>query len=134
MTQDTISAYATAIIALLGPLGVWLWRWVERRDNREDKSSDKRAKQEDSLFNRQDQQLDRAYKRIEELEHSVDQLEQERDRAWQVGWAWYTMCNEMRHGLLECRVNLPSDHPVRIQPTPVLPGFNDVLGKLKPQP
>jgi hypothetical protein len=127
MTPETIGAYIAAAGGILGPLALWAWKFIERKDKNTDNLSSRRIEQENSLFNRQDAQLDRAYKRIIELDLAISEIEKDRDRLAEVGWAWYTKCNHLNHDVMMLRLALPEGHPLLAVAQLPLPGYNDIV-------
>lgn len=95
--MDERTGWLTALAALLGPIGVLIGRWWDRRDSKDKVQIDWREKRENSLFDRQDQQLERAYKRITELEEAERRLEADRDRGWSLARAWFDKAHEVNN-------------------------------------
>ena len=124
ITPEQITAYAAAVGAILGPLAIWYWKRLERVDKVRDEAYKRREAHEATLFDRQNEQLERAFRRIKELESAVETAEDDRDRAYQIGWAWYLRANELRHALLTCRLD-----PKYIVAVPDLPKFNEIIPK-----
>lgn len=126
--MDERTGWLTAAAALLGPIGVLLSRWWDRRDSRDKTTLDWREKRETHLYDRQDAQLDRAYKRVEELEASERQLEGDRDLAWSVARAWFEKAHEVNHAYRGCLQALPLDMRAEwLGRAIVLPKFREIV-------
>lgn len=119
MEGDYTIAMMTAITALLGPLGIFLYKWWERSDQQHDKSLSWKEKQETSLFDRQDRQLERAYLRIKELEQDVETLGEERVKTLGLAIRWYTRAARLHLHLMVLSSKVPGSV------IPPLPDFDD---------
>lgn len=119
----------TAVLAVAGgalsSAAVWFWRWLERRDGREDRRSEWRLRQDASLYDRLLGQADRDRGRIAELEAELRRLEEERDTGWALAWAWYGRSQELYHELIVWRRSDPAA-AAAAGPPPPLPEFRAI--------
>lgn len=93
--QDQYIAWITAGAAVLGPFGIWLFRWFERKDGRDDRKEDWRSRQESNLFDRQDKQLERCYVRVNALEEDLYDAINELEYARENSWRWYGISSRL---------------------------------------
>ncbi len=95
--MDEKTGLAAALAAVLGPLGVIIARWWERRSAKEQQQGDWRERGTNTLFDRQSAELARAYTRHRELEAEIARLEADRDKVLEIGRAWHDKAHDMRH-------------------------------------
>ena len=127
--QTETTALIAAAVAAIPSLGMWLWNWVQRRDNRDDKRAEQRDRRDASLYERLLGQTDRAEKRLAEMEAELRRLEEERDRGWALAWAWFNRAQELRHTMVVLLWDVrdrESGTPLR-DSIPTLPAFRDIL-------
>jgi hypothetical protein len=125
--NDHLQAILTAVSAAAGPFGIWLWKYLEHRAQRADKSFDQSQTREGRLFERQDNELKRKDDEIRAREADITRLEGEREAYSALAWAWFTKSNELRHELLVYQLSDRNpDGSLRRPAVPPLPGFREI--------
>lgn len=113
----------------LNARGAWLSTHATTQDKRDERETSERANvlaaldaRQTAWINRQDQELEKVRRRVEEIE-------EERERAWQLARAWSAKAHELRHEINNSRqvaMALRGDREISWAPNPLLPGLEEI--------
>jgi len=127
---EKIQAWLAIAGAVLGPLAVWWWRFIERKDNRHDKGADWQEKRDERNWQRIERQLEDCHKSIKEKDDHIERVEADRDTWRDLAGAWYQRAGEIHWtGETLCRViNARPDTEQKVS-MPPFPAFRDLMRK-----
>lgn len=136
MSDNTNPWWVVLASGIISAIGLWLnarGAWMSTRattqDKRDERETSERANvlaaldaRQTAWINRQDQELEKVRRRVEEIEA-------ERERAWQLARAWNAKAHELRHEINNSRqiaMALRGDREVTWPLNPLLPGLEEI--------
>ena len=136
MSDNTNPWWVVLASGVISAVGLWLnarGAWINTQASSQDKRGEREATERANVLaaldarqtawiNRQDQELEKVRGRVEELEG-------EREHAWEMARAWNAKAHELRHEINNSRqiaLALRGDREVVWQPNPPLPGLEEL--------
>jgi len=123
------SGALSAVGLWLNARGSWLSTIASSQDRRDEREATERANVMNSLDARQSAWIARQDQELEKVRGRVEELELERDRAWELTRAWHALAHELRHEINASRQvanSRPGVPPITWRPIPPLPGLDEI--------
>jgi len=139
MIPEKIQAWLGILGGILGPLAVFYWQVVQRKDTRRDRADDWLEKRDERAWKRMEDQLEKCHQDIAEKEQEIERLRAEREQVvarlqndletgWELARAWHAFASDVHfEAMTLCRmINAMPDTKNKVE-MPRLPHFREFM-------